>query len=592
MSTFGTPPDQLDAMEGPLASTDLMRVTLEWRQKETAPTVEVEADLIGLQLAAPREGESVWGTRYGPWAIAQGTDGGEVHVPPKESITPDALDRWAKRARAARHPYLKFRFADLVWDLAPLVAAKKDVAYARMAVDAAMEGMQAGDFKFPIEGFKAGQRALELSRMINDSPRVVAVERALFAYEKTVGQDLRENTWGYALELIAENTSQLPQDERDVVVADMEARLARLADMNPHPHTVEAAALPLAHLYRRQNRHDDVGRVLRLYSKLVVDAGRRMQGMAAASFLDRVHAVLEEYGLRGDAEALGPEMQEQGRRSVSELKQISTTITIPAEEMAAAVDEVLSGTQEEALQKIAFWFVVERNRAEEQVRESIHSSPLMADMPKTIIDQNGRAITTIGSVEDDLEGNVVQHISRRIQAYAPYLRATLSAAKSRINLDTPLVMEEVRKSVAFGEDRHPLVEEGVRYYFADEHAAAVHVLVPQIEAAIRRLATVVGVMPYRRNEKTKHLENRSLGSLLEDGRLVAVLDERLAFYLRILLTDVRGWNLRNEVSHGLLKGEHFGPVMADRVLHTVLMLTRFRTKPSEPAGAPTSEPAA
>lgn len=578
MPSVSSPFEYLDSSEGPLASTDLMRATFEARRTVERPSVELEADLLGLELGTPRDGDSAWGTRYGPWTSASGPGGREIHFPPRELITSEVMEVWKRRALSARHPYLRFRFADLVWDLAEVVPVKPEVSFARLAIDSAMEGLATGSFKYPVEAFKAANRALELARMINDPARALAVERAIFAFETAHGKDTSENTWGHVLELVVEKESSLPPGEQDAVVSAMEARLTRLAGALPHPHTVEAAALPLAEFYRQHGRTDDVARVLRVYVGLVVAAGRKMQGMAAASFLDRLHAVLEDFGLRADAAALSGEMQVQGQRSVSELKQFGTTIRIPAEEMAEAVDSVLSGTAEEALKKIAFWFVPEREDAVVRVRELATEAPLMADMPKVIVDKLGQKIGMVGSVEDDMEGNVVQHIAQRLQFMAAHLRATLDAARVRIGLGVDILMPEVRKSPVFDEDKLPLVELGLRAYFSDQYAVSVHVLVPQIEAAIRRLAIISGVMPYRR--KKKDLELRSLGNMLADPQLEGVLDARLAFYLRILLTDLRGWNIRNEVCHGLSQAARFGPVVADRVLHVILLLMWIRKQES------------
>jgi hypothetical protein len=107
-----------------------------------------------------------------------------------------------------------------------------------------------------------------------------------------------------------------------------------------------------------------------------------------------------------------------------------------------------------------------------------------------------------------------------------------------------------------------------------QYASAVHLLVPQIEAAIRQLAVHLQVMPYKRDGK--NLELRSLGSLLGDPQLTKALTDRFSFYLQVLLTDERGWNLRNEVCHGMLSAQHFGPTFADRIIHVVIALTRIR----------------
>jgi len=47
-------------------------------------------------------------------------------------------------------------------------------------------------------------------------------------------------------------------------------------------------------------------------------------------------------------------------------------------------------------------------------------------------------------------------------------------------------------------------------------------------------------------------------------------------YLRILLTDARGWNVRNEVSHGLASFEMMSLAVADRVVHALLLLALVR----------------
>lgn len=570
------PFQKLDASEDPLSSTDLARVVFETPATEEAPSAELNADLLGLQLAMPREGESAWGTRYGPWSMVTTEDGRHIEIPPRSRITGDVVDEWKRRALTARHPFLRYRFADLAWDLAALAGGRRDVSFARLAIDSVLEGLAASSFKYPVEALKASGRALELARMINDPDRAIAVERAIFAYETAHGNDAHETTWGHALELVVQGDSKLTQAEQDRVVAAMEERLARLAAKDPHPHTVEAAVLRLAEIHKQHGRVEDVARVLHVYAQLVIAAGRKMQGMAAAFFLDRLHAVLEQYGLYADAADLAEEMQEQGRRSISELKRFSTTLKIPAEAMSEVVNGVLSGTTEEALTKITFYFVPDREKAVERVQDLAVEAPLMADISKAIIDANGQKLAVVGSVEDDLEGNLVQHLAQRFQFMAPYLRVTLEEARRQIGLDTALMMAEVRKSPVFVQDKFPLLEEGLRGYFADQHAVAVHLLVPQIEAAIRRLAIISGVMPYKR--KKEDLEMRSLGSLLGDPQLEAVLDPRLALYLRILLTDVRGWNLRNQVCHGLFQSAQVGPVLADRVLHVVLLLTRIRKR--------------
>jgi hypothetical protein len=52
----------------------------------------------------------------------------------------------------------------------------------------------------------------------------------------------------------------------------------------------------------------------------------------------------------------------------------------------------------------------------------------------------------------------------------------------------------------------------------------------------------------------------------------------MANYLRNVLTDQYGWNIRNQASHGLLGADNFNLGMADRVVHAFLMLCTFKKK--------------
>lgn len=169
---------------------------------------------------------------------------------------------------------------------------------------------------------------------------------------------------------------------------------------------------------------------------------------------------------------------------------------------------------------------------------------------------------------------------------APLVRALLSKATARVPLTVDLLMTQVRASPVFAEDRHAIIAHGLRSFLDGEHLASVHLLIPQIKSAIRRLAELIGV-PTQRRDKHGGLDFRMLEELLRD--VTVVLGDEQSLYLRVLLSDRRGWNLRNEVCHGVLPATAFGPAMSDRVLHVMLLLGTLRPAPSSPSDRETEE---
>ena len=106
---------------------------------------------------------------------------------------------------------------------------------------------------------------------------------------------------------------------------------------------------------------------------------------------------------------------------------------------------------------------------------------------------------------------------------------------------------------------------------------SLHILLPQIEAIIRNLAEKIEV-PILKPSRSGGFFYKTLDELLRNPKIVEVLGEDLCLYFRALLTDSRGWNLRNDVCHGISYIETFNQNTADRVLHALLCLALVKEK--------------
>ena len=106
--------------------------------------------------------------------------------------------------------------------------------------------------------------------------------------------------------------------------------------------------------------------------------------------------------------------------------------------------------------------------------------------------------------------------------------------------------------------------------------------VPQLEAAIRRLFALNGVSIMRQKQNPiEGSEYISLDTLLSSEDAISFMGKDIANYLRNLLTDQYGWNIRNQLSHGLLGTSSFNSVMADRVVHAFMLLGIFKLQETQ-----------
>jgi lysyl-tRNA synthetase class 1 len=133
---------------------------------------------------------------------------------------------------------------------------------------------------------------------------------------------------------------------------------------------------------------------------------------------------------------------------------------------------------------------------------------------------------------------------------------------------------------------------GIRAFEAGDYWTACHVLTPQVERELRKLALATSAN-VRRLVSDQGIEVASLNSLLEDETFVRVLGDDLTRCLSALLTDPRGLNLRNRVAHGLLEPDYDHHAEGFIALMCVLLstwLVLLFTEQQAKAQAPAADP--
>jgi hypothetical protein len=94
----------------------------------------------------------------------------------------------------------------------------------------------------------------------------------------------------------------------------------------------------LADHYRKANKGEEVARVLKKYGEAFRILSGKAPSAMAVSWIEKVHEAFRQFGLRGEAEALEPELRRHAERSMQELATDESTITLQMTE----VDEFLA----------------------------------------------------------------------------------------------------------------------------------------------------------------------------------------------------------------------------------------------------------
>ena len=96
---------------------------------------KARADFIAFRFVGRLEGDSEWGTHFGPMMTGVQNNGEPFSIPSITEVTGGAVQHWRARSCGLHNPVLVARYADLAWDLARIGGDKPDPDDARRASD-------------------------------------------------------------------------------------------------------------------------------------------------------------------------------------------------------------------------------------------------------------------------------------------------------------------------------------------------------------------------------------------------------------------------------------------------------------------------
>jgi hypothetical protein len=245
---------------------------------------------------------------------------------------------------------------------------------------------------------------------------------------------------------------------------------------------------------------------------------------------------------------------------------------IPQDVAAADVASLIDGGLDETHLRIAKHFI----EGLESLPERLRKIETVAQLPDSAPDDNdGEPIPpVVCNPREDEEGRLARPYAMLLDVSALFLEQVLDAFFTKYELRADNFVDRLGRSPLFAEDRRQLLCEGLFAYRSGDHAAAIHLLVPQVEQALRmQLDRLGGQTSVRKARKGDVYDEKDLNSLLGDPVMVAGIPQHILFYLNALLADSRGWNVRNVVWHGERPAAWFDRRVSDRLVHVLLLLS-------------------
>jgi lysyl-tRNA synthetase class 1 len=525
---------------------------------------------------------SEWKTHFGPAVVM-----GDFRNPDIAWLNQAVVKYWEKRMTAAKHPLLRARYADLVWDLSkPACSLKAPIDAARIAIDGYVAAAALADADSAMTASNRLERAIRLAVSVGDTPRAKQARDAMVDLFTRVNE-----TWGWmTLNDFFEDSAKikLTDAQRDAVIAGLEAHVI---DVAGKPEGIDPAgslhvAARLVRHYQRLSRQPDADRVVLACGQAAERYAATADHTRAYVWLDQVFRFYRINGLDAEAERVQMEARSRGEQARGEAKPISADVEVPPDELEKFLTELTDGGLDTALQNIAGHFVPHLDTLRERLKRFRKEFPMGTMWPIAKMAE-GQIVAQIGPVDTDPEGALINGVADEIRHGRFFLEKTLDRLRERYSVTAEQIMDFLFESVAFTVRFRGIIQQGVEAYLAGDHPKAISLLVPQIENGLRFLLPLLGRPPNKpKRGNQPGMTEKTLTDILEYEPVIKdKFGEDAHLYMVAFLADARGLNIRNRMCHGLMMEEDFNRWVSDRVLHTMLMLGMCRRK-KEPAAPP------
>lgn len=124
--------------------------------------------------------------------------------------------------------------------------------------------------------------------------------------------------------------------------------------------------------------------------------------------------------------------------------------------------------------------------------------------------------------------------------------------KFKNEINENFISDLIDNSTLVPEDRKELFKLGIDYGFNFKFCEAIHILAPQLENLVREQLKSLGVSTIVYDKQTSVQNEIGLSSLMQKPEINQLFDEITIFEIKALFTENIGFNLRNNVAHGLL----------------------------------------
>jgi hypothetical protein len=501
---------------------------------------------------------------------------GLIEYPTFDEITEDIVDYWKKRYEQTKNLFMKLRYMGLVLVFEKKFIKKKNYqltcAYIELLIDVSTKNIGTNQ-----ELIRYAERAIDLSKSINNPQLIDKSILNLINLEDKISDISLASTWGFCFKiLVLEKEKNLTELQKQKIVKDMEDKFVFLSEKEDRPPYMLISTIEsLTEYYRSNNNVKKIEEILKKYSVKIKQYVGTVRPIIASTELMDLYNLLVKNHLHDEANSVLVLLNENGDNVIKDMSMFETTHEISHEVMEDMIRKNIEGEFDQTFLKLVLKNVISKKDVLNTLEQKYEKFPLLQIFSgQTVLDDNGRIKQRIDANNDD-ESLLLKEMGQTIILNSSLFNFFLREIIIKNNKSCEDLVDLIYKSPVFKVENREIIFKGVEAFLNENHIVSVHLLIPQIEVAFKKIIELQSGNILQKN-KFNGMNFQTLDSLIKDNLVENIYDDETIFYFRAVLSDPRGLNIRNDVCHGIVNADSFNFSYSLLIMHIIFLLARIR----------------
>lgn len=408
---------------------------------------------------------------------------------------------------------------------------------------------------------------------LNLKEDIESIKPELLSFTQAEKDNRPYNTPLHVYELVTSCRKVFSKDETKNYVKILESRFEEDCTITPGSndfdlHSIIEMGKALSLFRFKQSSFDDVDRILNATIDCIEKSDTDMPGLRTVGIYRDLIRLASNMGRQPVLERLSAILEKNAPKVHKDMARTETSISIPQDVVDKDLDSMVDGhTIDETLTIFAMRYVPTNDQIEDYIRKFHEQNSILSAFTQLFFTTSGTLSHEVRPGPEYKKEQEDQMLSTALSYMTVAMHLIIITGQRRGLFTVDNIMNFIAKSPILTPRRIAIIEKGIYAYMEYDYISAISILVPQIEYMVRAFYAQNGYA-VTTNDYIGTTSD-ALGTLLNNDEII-ILDRDITRYLRTILSNRIGWNIRNLYCHGI--DDSFSIIHADRVFHILLLM--------------------